>query len=301
MDLEGFARRLDELRGERSVNSFAQSCGLAESTLRNYLSARTVPRADAVMAISSATGARLEWLMTGAPAAGEAVQSRGSDLGDEALRGELAAARAEVARLRAELEARARSAADVDQEEARLLRRIALEEVRLAKPGSPEAAWRILSTLYASHHEPRGLTRVVSELRERGIEASVEDVRAELDVLVGSGLLAKSGNADDPLFSVPARGQEVLGDGPVVSQHAREAIRQILRVIVPARSVSRNRGRIITYVTKVSKADSEAYLARVVDQLQQSVYQGEVPEQDFDRFTLVLGVALDERLPGGMT
>lgn len=48
----------------KSVNSFAQSCGVSEGSIRQYLNG-TIPRMDKVVQIAKAAQVRLEWLATG--------------------------------------------------------------------------------------------------------------------------------------------------------------------------------------------------------------------------------------------
>lgn len=61
-----FAQRLDylirRLHGHRGASAFARQSGIGDSTLRNYLSGRSQPTLDNLVAIAEAGGVSLEWL-----------------------------------------------------------------------------------------------------------------------------------------------------------------------------------------------------------------------------------------------
>ncbi|MDG4595524.1 MAG: helix-turn-helix transcriptional regulator [Candidatus Contendobacter sp.] len=60
-----FGERLREVVGKESVRSFARRAGMAEGTLRQYLSGRRYPDLDFLAAITSAADVSLLWLATG--------------------------------------------------------------------------------------------------------------------------------------------------------------------------------------------------------------------------------------------
>lgn len=60
-----FKDRLQLLIGTRSVNAFARSCGVPESTLRSYLSGRSKPGLEHAQTIADACGVNRYWLVTG--------------------------------------------------------------------------------------------------------------------------------------------------------------------------------------------------------------------------------------------
>ena len=64
IDIDGFSGRLNELIGNESKSEFARSCGMPESSLRNYLNGR-LPGIDVAAKISDARAVNLEWLISG--------------------------------------------------------------------------------------------------------------------------------------------------------------------------------------------------------------------------------------------
>ena len=64
MKSEGLADRLKVLIGAGSVLSFAQKCGIGESSIRKYLDGR-VPSLDTAEKMASSAGVSLQWLATG--------------------------------------------------------------------------------------------------------------------------------------------------------------------------------------------------------------------------------------------
>lgn len=66
MDCKGIPDRLAlVLESQKSVSAFARKCGLPESGVRAYLSGRSVPGVDKLLAMAQAAGVRFEWLAIG--------------------------------------------------------------------------------------------------------------------------------------------------------------------------------------------------------------------------------------------
>jgi phage repressor protein C with HTH and peptisase S24 domain len=71
--VQAIARRLHDLMleffKERGMDpiaaDFAHICGLADSSLRNYLQAKAIPNSDKSIMIAEATGVSIDWLLTG--------------------------------------------------------------------------------------------------------------------------------------------------------------------------------------------------------------------------------------------
>ena len=61
----GFASRLAEVIGEAPKSAFARKAGLTESSVRQYLSGKTLPNSEALVAISVAAGVSVDWLLFG--------------------------------------------------------------------------------------------------------------------------------------------------------------------------------------------------------------------------------------------
>ncbi|AWI78604.1 hypothetical protein CEW87_04040 [Parazoarcus communis] len=60
-----FVYRLEKTIGAESVNAFAKRAGMAESTLRSYVSGRSKPGMTQINKIAAAGGVSAEWLLTG--------------------------------------------------------------------------------------------------------------------------------------------------------------------------------------------------------------------------------------------
>jgi phage repressor protein C with HTH and peptisase S24 domain len=78
---ETFADRLKELIGDRPANRFAREVNIGESLLRKYL-AGAIPGIDKVAQISEATGASVDWLVTGNRIGGTAVAVEAKSMRD---------------------------------------------------------------------------------------------------------------------------------------------------------------------------------------------------------------------------
>lgn len=63
-EIEGFGERVRQLIADESVLSFAQRCGIPESSLRNYLNGR-IPGIDIAFKIATATNTPVGWLIAG--------------------------------------------------------------------------------------------------------------------------------------------------------------------------------------------------------------------------------------------
>lgn len=61
---DGLSSRLKEVIGDESVLSFANRCGIGESTLRNYLGGAD-PSCQRVIAMARAANVNIAWLATG--------------------------------------------------------------------------------------------------------------------------------------------------------------------------------------------------------------------------------------------
>lgn len=59
------ADRLRQLMGDLSRAEFARKCGVQDSSIRQYLSGKSLPSLENLIAISRATGASLDWIATG--------------------------------------------------------------------------------------------------------------------------------------------------------------------------------------------------------------------------------------------
>ncbi len=64
-DSAAFAARLKEVIGEESVSGFAKKCCFAESMMRKYLLAASVPGADKLVSIARIGDVSLSWLAIG--------------------------------------------------------------------------------------------------------------------------------------------------------------------------------------------------------------------------------------------
>ena len=62
---DAFWDRLKNAIGHQSNRSIADSCGLAEGTIRRYLKKEVYPSLDKIRAIADATGVNSTWLLTG--------------------------------------------------------------------------------------------------------------------------------------------------------------------------------------------------------------------------------------------
>lgn len=60
----GMAARLELLKGDQAVNSFALKCRVSESLMRKYL-AGSIPGADKLVQLARANGVNIAWLATG--------------------------------------------------------------------------------------------------------------------------------------------------------------------------------------------------------------------------------------------
>jgi phage repressor protein C with HTH and peptisase S24 domain len=60
-----FKDRLSDLIGTESVRAFAMKAGVAETTLRQYISGRSEPNMSQLIKIASTANVRIDWLATG--------------------------------------------------------------------------------------------------------------------------------------------------------------------------------------------------------------------------------------------
>lgn len=65
MAARGIAGRLATLIGEGSRRNFAARCGLSNTVLGQYLSGKSIPGSEALIAIADAAGVSIEWLASG--------------------------------------------------------------------------------------------------------------------------------------------------------------------------------------------------------------------------------------------
>lgn len=58
-----FSNRLKELRGDQSVRSFAESCGIPQPSMQNYINGTRAPSLENLIKISHAKNVTLDWLV----------------------------------------------------------------------------------------------------------------------------------------------------------------------------------------------------------------------------------------------
>lgn len=59
------SERLQSVIGNRSKSEFARLCGVPESSVRQWVDGTSLPSAEKLMAIASATGISIDWLLLG--------------------------------------------------------------------------------------------------------------------------------------------------------------------------------------------------------------------------------------------
>ncbi|MCW7550750.1 helix-turn-helix domain-containing protein [Photorhabdus sp. APURE] len=64
-EITEFKDRLRQAIGDESVNSFANRCGIPESSLRNYLSGRIEPSLSKLVVFAEKSGVTVGWLAIG--------------------------------------------------------------------------------------------------------------------------------------------------------------------------------------------------------------------------------------------
>lgn len=64
-NLDAFAARLKDAIGDTSPYSMEKKTGIAQSLVRKYLAAQSVPGVDKVVAMAKAVGVSVQWLATG--------------------------------------------------------------------------------------------------------------------------------------------------------------------------------------------------------------------------------------------
>ncbi|HMM59177.1 MAG TPA: helix-turn-helix domain-containing protein [Candidatus Rifleibacterium sp.] len=84
-ETDGFKSRLKTIIGRQSVNSFAKNCDIPESSLRNYLSSDSLPKAENLVKIARAAGVSLDWLILGIGNGCENQLSSSSAFDEEAV------------------------------------------------------------------------------------------------------------------------------------------------------------------------------------------------------------------------
>ncbi len=62
---DDFCQRLKVIKGAQSTTSFAKKCGILESTLRSYLSGKSLPSIEKAALMAKVAHADLTWLITG--------------------------------------------------------------------------------------------------------------------------------------------------------------------------------------------------------------------------------------------
>lgn len=65
VDDTGFSKRLEEVIAQESVRSFARKCGMADTTVRQYVSGRSEPTLSNLLKIARTKGVSLAWLAAG--------------------------------------------------------------------------------------------------------------------------------------------------------------------------------------------------------------------------------------------
>lgn len=58
-------KRIKQAIGDESVKAFSRRCGLADTSLRDYIGGKKKPGLDAITTISEYTGITVDWLATG--------------------------------------------------------------------------------------------------------------------------------------------------------------------------------------------------------------------------------------------
>jgi len=66
MSAEEFKNRLGAvIQSEKSLNDFANKCGITGSLMRNYLYGKSLPGLDKLILLSNVAGVEIKWLATG--------------------------------------------------------------------------------------------------------------------------------------------------------------------------------------------------------------------------------------------
>ena len=83
-----FLKRLNDLRGERSVVAFARDCGIPQPTMQNYCRGERIPSMEAMCRICNANVVSSDWLLgfteeregTSAPLSNPVMEKRFEEL-----------------------------------------------------------------------------------------------------------------------------------------------------------------------------------------------------------------------------
>ena len=304
----------------KTIQAFSRAAGVPYRTIYQYLSGTRLPGADALVKICAHLGLSIHWLLTGEGEkyAGKRLSPTSDGVGseqqhpssqplstlnglaqeqtDETLHWRL---RAEAAEQRAsELETDLkRFQATVEtyrrQELSQLLTELGLTDLALlARRGTQESIWTILSVLEEQPQHSLELERLAEALQTRGVPLRFQELVADLAVLSHKGLIRETlegGATVIQLSSAISRmtGKEV-GD---VSQVAKDCVRELVRKIVPLAEERKGRGYFARIACHVPMGGGKALVEQLPTLLIERCRAAEVENQADEQVDIVFGIA----------
>lgn len=302
----------------KTIQAFSRAADVPYRTIYQYLSGTRLPGADALVKICAHLGLNIHWLLTGEgeqyavlsarpEAASLSIQGQVPEQGsvqtgpmvDEA--GELAhwkhrteAAEHRVAELERDLK---RFQATVDtyrrQEISQLLSELGLTDLALlARRGTQESIWSILSVLEERPHHTLELEKLAEALQVRGEPLRFQELVADLAVLNHKGLIRETSEDGVTLIQLASpvsrmAGKEV-GD---VSQVAKDCVRELVRKIVPLSEERKGRGYFARIACRVPSGSGKVLVEQLPTLLIDRCRAAEVENQTEESVHIVFGIA----------
>lgn len=178
-------------------------------------------------------------------------------------------------------------------EQLRWLKALELGKVALfARRGSQAGAWHVLNTLERHAPEAFSLARLAEKLETTDGETDVHDLAADVTFLLHSQLaLEEEVDGEKRYRAASTDGElrsETLAD---IHQHALEAIRTLLRVVLPATAARNERGHLVTLEVGVPEGEGEKLLEEVMNLVHERA-RAAAREGAEERLSIVLGLGL---------
>ncbi len=301
---EAFAERIRMLVGEhRSANSFAKLCGIPQSLLRKYLAGISLPGLDKLVAISQATGVRLEWLATGTgPMYGPSRQTDASDppRPPRAQSFETPTQRPPQATPgRVDVDLLLERVTTLEKENALLRAKLRERPRHDPLPGKERSdsdrwikAWPVLSLIARHYPASMELTEIERVLRQDNSGPTRAQILAVLDHLQKEGVIRKT---DDGAFTLASSLVDIKTKDPShVAQHAAVALRLLTEGVIPAVEKGEGGGYLVT--AEMAVARSRKSLPRDIKEAVRKICD-EASDDTGSRIRIVLGVELEDENP----
>lgn len=297
----------------KSIQAFSRAADVPYRTIYQYLSGTRLPGAEVLVKLCAQLGLNIHWLLTGE---GDKYVSTAVLLGSEASLEHDASTqdpggddviddvvdwrlRAEAAEQKArELEADLRRfQATVDtyrrHEVTQLLSDLGLTDMALlARRGTQEGIWMILSVLEQQPAHSMELEKLAEALQAQGTPLRLQDLVADLAILGHKGLIRETLEGGSTLVQLVSSVSRVAGrEVGDVSQVAKDCVRELVRKIVPLAEERKGRGYFARISCRVPAGGGRVLVEQLPRLLIEHCEAMEVEGQIEETVDVVFGVA----------